>query len=79
VKKSTVCNYKVSDKHQMNCYRTLLLTLFHDKEQLLCDLEYRQITHAKGIATKMAFWQGFDVGHFITRLNQTTINSCQEC
>lgn len=56
----------------MNCYRSLLLTFFHDKEQLLCDLEYGQITHAKRIAAKMAFWQGFDVGHFITRLNQTT-------
>lgn len=49
-----------------------MLTSFHDKEQLLRDLEYGQITHAKHIATKMAFWQGFDVGHFITRLNQTT-------
>lgn len=56
----------------MNCYRTPLLTLFRDKEQLLCDLEYGQITHAKRIATKMAFWQVFDVGHFITSLNQTT-------
>jgi len=56
----------------MNCYRSLSLTFFHDKEQLLCDLEYGQITHAKRIAAKMAFWQGFDVGHFITRLNQTT-------
>lgn len=68
----TVYNYKVNDKHQMNCCRSLLLTSFHDKEQLLRDLEYGQITHAKHIATKMAFWQGFDVGHFITRLNQTT-------
>lgn len=56
----------------MNSYGTLLLTLFHDKEQLLCNLAYGQITHAKRIATKMAFWQGFDVGHFITRLNETT-------
>lgn len=72
LKKSPACNYKVSDKHQMDCYRTLLLPLLHDKEQLLCNLECGQITHAKHIATKMAFWQGFDVGHFITRLNQTT-------